>query len=553
MGDERDLTRRKLLGTTTALAGVGLAGCTGGDGDGGGDGGGDGNSLRISILEDPGSPLNQYISGMGASKDWIHELVHDRLLLPSPSVEEPMPGLAVETTELDPSTFTATVREDVQWQDGEPFTVDDVVFTFRFYRDGPSIRFAHHVSEMPKVDAIEAVDDRTVRFETAFPTPSLAKITFADVPILPKHVWANVENPREYQELPVGTGPYELVEYTQGERLRFEANQDYFLGEPLVDEIVITFISDPSVTFTALKTGEIDGTIRPVPPETLDQFRADDGLRVVEATRLAMVGLLLNYTRQPFTQHGFRFAVSRALDIDDIVDVVMLGKATSGSEGYTHPKSPWTAPDVALPYEPEAARAQLDEMSFRDRNGDGVRETPEGEDLSFSIKVPSNQPQFIRTAQLVKGQLADFGIDTEVISLDPGTIGAEGIWGSQNFDMMVQRYNFHLTSDPDQYVLNHGSNKLLWHTEEFPYPEYESLEEQYIQADTIEKQRSVFHEMNRLYNQQPTIIPVWYPEEHQAFRPAAHDAWAEAPPFGIYHKFSFLPKDARGTAVTKSF
>lgn len=549
MSGENGLTRRKLLGTTTALAGAGLAGCTGRDRDGGSDG----NALRISTLEDPGSPLNQYISGMGASKDWIHELVHDRLLLPSPFVEEPIPGLAVETTKVDSSTFTATIREDVQWQDGEPFTVEDVAFTYRFYRDGPSIRFAHHVSEMPKIDTIEPEDDRTVRFETAFPAPSITEITFADLPILPKHVWENVENPREYRELPVGTGPYELVEYTEGERLRFEANENYFLGEPLVDELVLTFISDPSVTFTALKTGEIDSTIRPVPPETLNTFRRNDDIEVVEATRLAMVALQLNYTRQPFTQHGFRFALSRALDIDDIVDVVMLGEATSGSEGYTHPKSPWTAPDVALPHEPEAARAKFEELDYRDRNGDGVRETPDGEDLSFSIKVPSNQPQFIRAAELVKGQLADFGFDIKVRSLDPGTIGAEGIWGSQNFDMMLNRFNFHLTSDPDQYVLNHGSNKLLWHTNEFPYPEYESLEEDYIQAETIEEQRSTFHEMNRLYNEQPTMIPIWYPKEHQAFRPEAHDAWAEAPPFGIHHKFSFLPKDVRGSAVTESF
>lgn len=544
--------RRQFLRTGVATAvGIGLAGCSQ-DNSGNGNKG-DKSTVRFAMVQDPGSPLNQYISGMGADKDWLHQLVFDRLLMPSPFVKNPISGLATETTKIDPSTYTATIREDVKWQDGEPFTVEDVVFTFKFYRDGPSIRFAHHVSEMPKVNTIKKVGDRKVRFETPFPVPSLIEITFADLPILPKHIWANVENPRKYKELPVGTGPYKLVEYTEGERLRFQANENYFLGKPIVDELVIPFISGSSQAFTALQAGEIDSTLRPVPPSTINKFKQNDQIRVVQATRLAMVSLQLNYTRQPFQQHGFRFALSRALDLDSVVNIVMLGKATSGSEGYTHPRSPWTAQDVNIPHKPKAARQQLDELGFRDRNGDGVRETPDGENLSFTIKVPSNQPQFIRAGELVSNQLSDFGINSKVRTLDPGTLSAQGIWGSQKFDMLIDRFNFHLTSDPDQYVLNHGSNKFLWNTKEFPYPEYKTLEEQYIQANTLEKQKSAFHEMNRLYNKQPTVIPIWYPKEYQAFRKAAHDAWAEAPPFGIHHKFSFLPKDARGTAVTKSF
>lgn len=550
MGSE-GLLRRELLRTTSVVAGAGLAGCMKGENGGGGDGNGKGNTLRIAIPEDPGSPLNQYIGW----EDWLHELVYDRLLLPSPYVDNKLPGLAKDVTKVsdDAKTWTATIRDGVQWHDGEPFTVEDILFTFRFYRDGPTIRFAHHVSEMPRIEVIERVDETTARFICAFPVPSLEEVTFADLPILPKHIWNNVENPREYQELPVGTGPYKLVDYTQGERYRFKPNKNYFLGEPIIDEIVVPFITDPSVTFTNLKTGEIDSTTRPVPPETVKQFRQDDSLKVVEATTLSSVGFLLNYTKQPFRNHDFRFALSRALDLDAIVDIVMLGEAISGSEGYTHPKSTWTAPDISLPYKPDEARDTFAELGFRDRNGDGIRENPDGDDLSFTIMVPSNEPQFIRASEILARQLGEFGFEIKVTTADPGTIRAEGIWGNQKFDMQVDRYDFHLTSDPDQYILDHGSNKFLWYTKEFPYPEYEKLEEKYIQAETLEEQRSAFHEMNRLYNKQPTMIPLWYSLELQGFRPEAHDKWAEAPPFGIHHKFSFLPKDARGSAITKSF
>lgn len=543
------LSRRQVLGTgiTTAL-GLSLAGCAGSP-DEGGDGGG--KTLRIAITLDPGAPLNLYTD----TEDWMAPLVFEGLLHPSPFVEETIPGLATEVTQVDDdaTVWEATIREGVNWHDGEPFTAEDVVFAFRRYRDGPSSRYAHHVAELPKIDVIEKVDDRTVRFECAFPTASLADVTFTDTLLIPKHVWEDKdEEPQKYTGLPVGTGPYELVEYTEGERYRFEANEDYYLGEPLVGELVFPIITDPSTTFTALKSGDIDTTLRPVPPTSFSQFEQDDDLKIVSGTRLSPVEIRVNYFREPLRNHEFRRALSRALDMDAIVDVVMLGRAISGTEGYPHPKSSWTAPDLKIPHEPEEARATFDELGFRDRDGDGVRESPDGEKISFTVKVNANEPQHIRAAELIKGQLAEFGIESEVQSRDLGTLEAEGVWGSRSFDLLVKRSDPHLNADPDQYVLNHRG-QLMWATGEIPYPEYEALEEEYIQATTLEEQKEALFEMQRLHSRQPTIIPIWFPENHVAVRPEAYDKWAESPGFGVHHKWSFLPEDVRENAVTETF
>lgn len=547
-----------------AALGLGVAGCTGGDdgsGDGDGDGDGDGgDALRISIINDPGSPLNPYITN-NARWDWLIFLVFDRLLAPSPQVEEPIPSLATEVTQVsdDATVWEATVREGVEWHDGEPFTAEDVAFSIRYYQEGPHSRNAHHVTQVPQIDAVELVDDRTVRFECGYPTPTLAKVTFADMPILAEHVWKDVESPREYSETAVGTGPYELTEYTQNERLRFEATGDYFLGDTIVDEIVVPIISDPSATFTALTTGEIDSTVRPVPPETLGRFRGNEEIDVVEATQLLSVDLRLNFARQPFRQHELRWAISRAVDKDAIVNIVMLGEAISGTEGFPHPRSPWTAEDIGQPYRPDAARQKLDELGYRDRNGDGVRESPEGEDLSFTIEAPSNEPQYIRAAELIRGQLADVGFDLTVRTSDPGTI--RSYYGSSDYDMYVASTNLHLAADPDQFLMSHrGGPKLLWDIEgsisgedTLEYPEYEELQQQYFAAETLETQVGVLHEMHRLHARQPVLVPLWFPASHQAYRPDAHDKWAESPGFGIHHKWSFLAEEDRGTAVTKSF
>lgn len=555
------LTRRKLLATGTATAlGMGLAGCADRFGGGDGSNGGSGKSLRISISTDPGSPLNPYITN-NARWDWLIDLTFDRLLLPSPQVEEPMPGLATEVKQVDDSAkvWRATMRDGVEWHDGEPFTAQDAAFTLKLYRDGPHSRNAHHATQVPKIETVKVEDDRTIRIETGYPTPTLAKVTLADMPILAEHVWKDVEDPRQFTEMPVGTGPFELVEYEQNERLRYEATGDYFLGDTLVDEVVVPVISDSNATFTALKTGEVDSTVRPVPPETLKGFRANEAVEVVEATQLLSVDLRLNFARQPFREHEFRWALSRAVDKDAIVDVVMLGEAISGTEGFPHPRSPYTADDIEQPYEPEAARVKFDELGYRDRNDDGIRESPDGEDLSFTLEAPSNEPQYIRAAELVSGQLSNFGFDLTVRTSDPGTI--RSYYGSPDYDMYVASTNLHLAADPDQFLMSHrGGPKLLWDIkgsisgeDTLSYPEYEELQQQYFDAKTLEEQLSVLHEMHRLHASQPVLVPLWYPMSHQAYRPDAYDKWAESPGFGIHHKYSFLPKDARGPAVTDSF
>lgn len=544
---DHDLTRRTTLQTAAVtLSGVaGLAGCTGTADFGGG---GEGRSLRIATDADPSSPLNLYVSSSSAF-DWLKDLVYDRLLAPSPYVEEPMPGLATEASKLDDTTWTATIRSDATWHDGEPFTVDDVVFTYRYYRDAEPNRYTHHVSDAPHIETIEAVDDETVRFACAYPAPTLADITFADLPILPKHVWESVDDPYTHAEYPVGTGPFELVDYESGERLRFVANDDYFGGTPLVDEVLVPIIKDHSTVFTALETGEVDTARVEVPPETIARFEESDSTRVVRTDWLSLVELRINYEREPFDRPDFRSAVSDAIDRESITETVTLGTARPGVEGYPHPESPWTAPDLSTPYRPERATSTLDDLGFVDEDGDGVRETGAGEPLSFTLKVASNQPTWIRAAEMVAADLGEVGIDLTVRTLDPGAIGS--LYGSRDFDMYISTISPHGVADPDQFVMSHRSG-YLWR-KDISYPEWDALYEEWRETATVEARKEVLFEMQRLFNSQPTSLVLWYPEPRWGFRPEVHDAWAESPGFGIHHKWSLLPVDERGTAVTRSF
>lgn len=553
-GAKRSPVSRRNVLTGLGISGVaGLAGCADMGEEGDDDAvPGDDNALRIAIDRDPGSPLNIWISGSSLF-DWMRTLVFDKLTQPNPVVEEPVPGLAEEAVQIDSTTWRATIRDGIEWHDGEAFTAEDVEFCYRFYRDGPWNRFGHHVNEVPHIENIEREDDKTVLFETAQPAPTLSTVTFADLPVFSKHVWEDVEEPSEYTELPVGTGPYELVEYQEDEYLRFDARDDYWGGDTIVEEIVAPVIPEPSTTFTTLRSGEIDTTVRSVPPESLPDVEPDPDIEVVNTVTFGVTLVVFNTEHDLFRDHRLRWALSRSADLDKITEIVMLGEATSGSEGFGHPESPWVAPDLEIPYRPDAAREQLDELDYVDSDGDGVRESPDGEPLSFNINVSSTEPQHIRAGQLLEDNWADVGIDATIRTTDPGAVRAEG------YETAITDWGYHMTADPDQqliwliFIREHMGGEGVWDASDHPFGEFEELREEYMAAETSEEMKDALYDLQRLHMSQPVSMPLWYPHDNQAYRTDAHDRWGEVPVYGIHHQWSFLPEEAREGVVTRKF
>ena len=498
--------------------------------------------LTIALPLDTG-PLNIY--GTDPTFDYLVDLVYDKLLAPSPYVDKPIPGLAESATQLDARTWSVKIRDGVTWHDGRPFTAEDVKFTYESYRDGSPSRYTHHVNMVPKIDQIVIDDPRTVRFVCNYPCPTLGPVTFADLPILPKHIWENIKEPQTDKRLPIGTGPYKLVELRSDELYRFQANESYFMGRPLVDELVMPVIKDPNAAFTALRTGEIDIAVRDVPPELRDEFSRLPAIKTIRTAPLSTVQLHLNYERVPFDRPEFRRAVSLMVDRQSIVDTVLLGEGRPGTQGLNHPDSRWTKPGLSTPFDREAAKRLLDGLSFVDRNNDGIRETPAGQALAFTVAVPSNEPVWIRVVEMVATQARAVGITLTVQPLDIGTV--HGLFTTRQFDFNIELNGPHGVADPDMFVMMHLSGNL-WRPG-IPYPALDSLVEEWKKTTDIESRKQVSFRMQELFSNQPTAIPLYYPASTFAYRPAAYDHWVESPGFGIVHKWSFLPAKARVGAV----
>ncbi|MBQ0138302.1 MAG: peptide ABC transporter substrate-binding protein [Kurthia sp.] len=492
------------------------------------------DELTLGIPTDFG-PVNLYTE----SEDWINEMIYDKLMAASPYVDEPVPWLAEKVTKIDDQNWEVVIRDDIKWQDGEEFTAEDVKFTYEYYRDGPQNRYTHHVNEVPDIKTIDIAEDgKTLTFACSYACPQLDTITFADLPILPEHIWKDVTNPRKMTDLAVGTGPYKLTEYKEGDHYTVEANKDYFKGEPTVQKINMPIIGDSTAMFNALKSGEIDISKRPVPVELQDSL-VKSNFKLATTSALSIVQLGLNFTKEPFATGDFRAAISEAIDKDALVNTV--GAGVSGTEGYPHKDSPWTNPDNAEPFDQKDAIAKLDKLGYTATDKDGFREDKDGKKLSFKLIVSSGEPIYVRVAELIKAQLKEVGIEVTVKSLDPTSYAAAS--NEKNYDMYVSLIGPHGAADPDQFVMSQRAG-YLW-MKGLAYPEMDALQKEWEEANTADSRKEVSFKMQTLYNAQPTAISLYYPEQVYAYNANSYSGYVESLGFGIINKYSFLSKDVQ--------
>lgn len=534
-------------GATSALLATALlaAGCSASEAPA--DGPETADSLTVALAADTG-PLNIFLR----DTQGLDGLVYDTLLAPSPYVDEPQPWLATEVRQVDPSTWEVDLREGVTWQDGEAFDAEDVVFSLGFFGAAPTGTYTHHVSEVPNINDVTALSPYSVRLGCDYPCPELGTVTLAFLPIVPEHIWSEVppEDAKSVTDLPVGTGPYRLVDYDPTTGYRFEANEDYFAGAPVVDELIMPIITDPSAAFTALRSGEIDATTHPLAPELLEEFSASGDLEVLQTSPLRFPEMRINYQRAPFDQPEFRTALSLAVDRQQLLDVVGLGQGRPSTQGYPHPDAPFANPDNSTPYDAAESADMLQSMGLVDTDGDGVREGPDGP-LDFVIYANGGAPSDVRAAELVAEDLTEVGIGARAEGLDAGSIA--DLSTSRDYDMLVGSIGPHGVADPTQFIMSHRSG-YLWDAPEIPYPEFDALFERWRATETVEERLEVLQEMQTLFNAQPTSIPLFYPDEYWAFRPDQFAGWVESPGFGIVHKWSFLPPEVSqgvGAVVTR--
>ncbi len=484
-------------------------------------------------------------------------LVYDSLFWSQSRLDpEPWLATAAEPSE-DYRTWTVTLRDDVLWHDGVQFTAADVAFTFEYFADdrGPG-RYGHHVYDHPVFESAVVLDDSTVEITFEEPVPTFELLPGGDLPILPKHIWEGVENPRaDATSLPVGTGPFRMVEYNPGVSYRLEANTDYFKGAPTVDTLIMPVVADAQAAFAGLQTGELDFVTRNLPAPLVSRVEENPELSVITGSRMQSVYLMFN-TRKPHLRSPVvRKAMSMALDVQAIVDIVEGGLGRPGNDTWTHPDSAWAHPEGGHEFNVDAARSMLDTAGYT-AGDDGVRRNADGAELAFTLLVNASAPPQIRSGELVAEQLSAIGVDITVEPLDPPAIAAArrpSPDGPPTVDMFIAVFESHAHADPDHlFFFFHSPGRGVGAIfSGYANPEFDAILESALDEPITEK-LALTAQAQEIFAAEAPAVVLFYPDGRWGYRPSAYDGWVSDPGHGVFTKRSFLVPAATGSESTET-
>lgn len=503
--------------------------------------------LRIAIAGDENTLSPYAITFRSGKTIDLVPLIYDSLWY-SPFEEEPELWLAeASETSDDGRVWTVDVRSGVTWHDGRPVTAEDVAFTYEYFAENESPLYSHHVNDLPFVERSEVLDEGTVRFTCREPCPTFDINPGAHLPILPKHIWENVTDPATFGDLPIGSGPYRLVRHDPDQLYMFEANADYFRGEPLVDEIEMPIIPDSAAMFLALRSGAVDTVSRVVPPETISELEGA-GLEIVRMTDYGSVQMNFNNQRPPFDIGEVRKALSLAVDTEEITRTLLFDRADPGVASFLDPDSPFADTSLQPEFDPQAASRSLDELGFVDTDGDGVRQSDDGEPLDFEVLVAAVDAREVRAAELVAAQLADIGVRLRVTPLDPASIRQRtgnasdtetGDWELE-VDLLAGGH-FHFDPDGLPYLFHcPGEMGISVSFTGHCNPELDPILEEATTLD-VEERKPLLRQAQQILYEAPPAISLYFPEGTFAYRGEAYDGWVQRIGHGIIHKRSFLP------------
>mgnify|MGYP000935961192 CR=1 FL=1 len=327
----------------------------------------------------------------------------------------------------DDGTISIKLKENVLWHDGEKLTAEDVAFTIN------TIKYANNDSTYKKMwDAamgnyyssninriidVYVIDDYNldIKFDINF-SNSLETLIF---PIIPKHRFVvDREDKNSYIKAlmeddytPIGTGPYRFSNYDKYKSVQLEYFQDYREGRPYIDKIIGKILEDDELALTAFEAGQIDLTIAlGVDWEKFDQ---NNRVRILEFVSQNYDFLGFNFSKSIFNNeqgHKLRKAMAYGIDRQAIIQKVFLGHATQ-TDLPIHPNS-WLISDEAnaYGYNLSKAREEINELGWKDINGDGFYEDENGKEITLRLITNSYNPLRLKTADMIVEDLNKMGI-----------------------------------------------------------------------------------------------------------------------------------------------
>lgn len=351
----------------------------------------------------------------------------------------------------DGLAYLFQLRRGIRWQDNQPFTADDVLFTIRLMQD-PEFPGVPYLGDLWRTVTVQKLDDYTIRFTLLEPFPAFAD--FTSIGILPEHLLKDVPArdllSHPFNLNPVGSGPFKLDEIT-AQFARLSANPLYEGPKPRLTHLEFRFYPSYQAAIAAYQEGEVKA-ISFVPPQLMPELQDLTSLEIYTAHLSGYTTIYLNLqnpTEAPFfTDAAVRQALLFGLDRQALIDGALNGQGVVA----TSPILPWSwAYNPAQPvinYDPAKANGLLDAAGWVDSDGDGTRDQ-EGRPFAFTL-LTTDDPDKIAVAEAVSKQWLQIGVVAEIESIGAG-LGER--LTQHRFAAVLAEIS--LSGDPDPYPLWH--------------------------------------------------------------------------------------------------
>ena len=304
-------------------------------------------------------------------------------------------------------TYTFHLEENVKWHDGEDFTAEDVKFTIEAIMDPEN--GSENAPNYEDVAEISVIDAHTIAFRLT--APNAAFLDYMTMAILPKHLLEGEDmQSSSFFRSPVGTGPYRLESWDEGQAIVLARNEDYFKGAAKIERIIFKIVPDDNAQAMQMKTGELDLAL--LTPKDAENFANDDNYAVYRMETSDYRGILFNFWNPYWTEtKDIIPAICCAIDRQAIVDAVILGHGVVAYGPLQ--RNEYNYEDVEhYDYDPDRARAILEEAGCT-LNESGFYER-DGQEIGFVISVGAGDQVRVDIAQAAAQMLRQVGINCSV-------------------------------------------------------------------------------------------------------------------------------------------
>lgn len=398
----------RILAATLALAAMlSLAACGGNGGSSNGGNGTDANgdgaatSYKDTLTWAQGADVTSLDPHQGKETPAVEVTcqIFDTLVVVDPETNEIKGQIAESWEQTDDLTYVFKIRQGIKFHDGSELTAEDVKFSLDRAINSAAVSYI-----VDFIDSVTVDDEYTVTVKTKAPyAPTLRNLAIPFAAIVPKAV---VEADEDAFILnPVGSGPYQFVEWKQGDHVTLKAFDDYYAGKPATENLIMRVIPETSQRSIALETGEID-LAYDLAVNDVSKIRDSSELTVYEIPSLTCWYISMNMNKEPFNNPLVREALSYAIDRQLIIDTINAGSG--------QPADAIIAPGVfgyystgVREYDPEKAKDLLAEAGY-----------PDG--FTTSLWVNDNQSR-IEMCQAVQNMFQQIGVECSMEVIEFGS------------------------------------------------------------------------------------------------------------------------------------